>query len=204
MNSITYMAVVLVVVTMFVPTVLVVMVVVRVRVDLFQPQVGYSSPAQTGIMDDLGLTVAEYSLFGSILTIGAMMGAIVSGQIADYIGRRDNGLFRDILPGWLDLGRLLVGCGMGLLSYVVPIYIAEITPKKLRGGFTTVHQVRQNSYEYGNHVSHCPVHLLIATHTVDDLLWGIVNIFNWSFCEMANFGSDWNYTMSSTTSWSIL
>ncbi|XP_030934191.1 sugar transporter ERD6-like 5 isoform X4 [Quercus lobata] len=131
MNSITYMAVVLVVVTMFVPTVLVVMVVVRVRVDLFQPQVGYSSPAQTGIMDDLGLTVAEYSLFGSILTIGAMMGAIVSGQIADYIGRRGTMGFSEIfcLAGWLaiafskgawwlDLGRLLVGCGMGLLSYV--------------------------------------------------------------------------------------
>ncbi|XP_050252618.1 sugar transporter ERD6-like 5 isoform X3 [Quercus robur] len=133
MNSIKYMAVVLVVVTMFVPTVLVVMVVVRVRLDLFQPQ---------------------YSLFGSILTIGAMMGAIVSGQIADYIGRRGTMGFSEIfcLAGWLaiafskgawwlDLGRLLVGCGMGLLSYVVPIYIAEITPKNLRGGFTTVHQL---------------------------------------------------------------
>nr|POE98708.1 isoform 2 of sugar transporter erd6-like 3 [Quercus suber] len=54
------------------------------------------SVAQTGIMDDLGLAVAEYSLFGSILTIGAMVGAIVSGKIADCI---DNGLFRDILPG---------------------------------------------------------------------------------------------------------
>nr|POE82543.1 sugar transporter erd6-like 5 [Quercus suber] len=111
---------------------LVVMMVVRVRVDLPQSQVGYSSPTQSGIVDDLGLTVAEYSLFGSILTIGAMIGAIVSGQIVDYIGGRGGAC-------WLDLGRLLVGCGMGLLSYVVPIYIAEITPKNLRGGFTTVH-----------------------------------------------------------------
>lgn len=30
----------------------------------------------------------QYSLFGSILTIGAMIGAIISGRIADYAGRR--------------------------------------------------------------------------------------------------------------------
>ncbi|QHN77030.1 Sugar transporter ERD6-like [Arachis hypogaea] len=30
---------------------------------------------------------------------------------------------------------------MGLLSFVVPVYVAEVTPKNLRGGFTTVHQL---------------------------------------------------------------
>lgn len=34
------------------------------------------------------LFIMQYSLFGSILTIGAMIGAIVSGKLADYIGRR--------------------------------------------------------------------------------------------------------------------
>lgn len=29
----------------------------------------------------------------------------------------------------------------------VPIYIAEITPKNLRGGFTTVHQVKLKNLE---------------------------------------------------------
>jgi len=42
---------------------------------------------------------------------------------------------------WLDVGRFLVGYGMGVFSFVVPVYIAEITPKGLRGGFTTVHQL---------------------------------------------------------------
>ncbi|RZB49477.1 Sugar transporter ERD6-like 5 isoform B [Glycine soja] len=42
---------------------------------------------------------------------------------------------------WLYVGRLLVGCGIGLLSYVVPVYVAEITPKNLRGAFTAVHQL---------------------------------------------------------------
>ncbi|KAG6750549.1 hypothetical protein POTOM_045045 [Populus tomentosa] len=101
---------------------------------VFGSAIGYSSPTQSGIMEDLGLSVAEYSLFGSILTIGAMIGAIMSGRIADYIGRRG-------ASWWLDVGRLLVGYGMGLLSYVIPIYMAEITPKNLRGGFTTVHQL---------------------------------------------------------------
>ncbi|XP_038715686.1 sugar transporter ERD6-like 5 isoform X1 [Tripterygium wilfordii] len=121
---------------------------------VFGSAVGYSSPAQSGIIKDLGLSVAEYSLFGSIVTIGAMLGAIISGKLADYTGRRGTMGLAEIfcivgwldiafskVAWWLDLGRLLVGCGMGLLSYVVPVYIAEITPKNLRGGFTTVHQL---------------------------------------------------------------
>ncbi|KAJ9565070.1 hypothetical protein OSB04_001036 [Centaurea solstitialis] len=96
--------------------------------------VGFSSPAQTGIMDDLGLSLEEYSVFGSILTIGAMIGAVMSGKIADKFGRRR--------VSWLlDAGRLLIGYGIGVISYVVPVYIAEITPQNLRGAFTTVNQL---------------------------------------------------------------
>ncbi|KAI4373981.1 hypothetical protein MLD38_012035 [Melastoma candidum] len=50
--------------------------------------VGYSAPTQSAIIEDLKLSLAEYSMFGSILTIGAMIGAISSGQIADFIGRK--------------------------------------------------------------------------------------------------------------------
>ncbi|KAG6408583.1 hypothetical protein SASPL_131599 [Salvia splendens] len=46
---------------------------------------------------------------------------------------------------WLDIGRLSTGFGIGLLSYVVPVYIAEITPKNLRGAFTAVNQVTEKS-----------------------------------------------------------
>ncbi|RCV24170.1 hypothetical protein SETIT_5G063600v2 [Setaria italica] len=66
----------------------------------FGLSIGYSSPSQLGIIRDLHLSLAEYSVFGSILTIGAMLGAIVSGSIADRAGRRGN--------YWcLDIGRLL-------------------------------------------------------------------------------------------------
>ncbi|XP_029125384.1 sugar transporter ERD6-like 5 isoform X2 [Cajanus cajan] len=121
---------------------------------VFGSAIGYSSPTQSGIMRDLDLGVAQYSIFGSILTIGAMIGAVASGRIADYAGRRVAMGFSQVfcilgwfaitfskVAMWLYVGRLLIGCGIGLLSYVVPIYVAEITPKNLRGAFTAVHQL---------------------------------------------------------------
>lgn len=33
-------------------------------------------------------TCMQYSVFGSILTFGAMIGAITSGPIADFVGRK--------------------------------------------------------------------------------------------------------------------
>lgn len=30
----------------------------------------------------------QFSMFGSIITIGAMIGAVTSGRIADFIGRK--------------------------------------------------------------------------------------------------------------------
>ncbi|KAL1225394.1 Sugar transporter ERD6-like 5 [Cardamine amara subsp. amara] len=121
---------------------------------VFGSAIGYSSPVQSDLTNDLNLSVADYSLFGSILTIGAMIGAAMSGRIADLIGRRATMGFSEMfctlgwlaiylskVALWLDVGRFLVGYGMGILSFVVPVYIAEITPKNLRGGFTTVHQL---------------------------------------------------------------
>ncbi|GMP60632.1 hypothetical protein CsSME_00023409 [Camellia sinensis var. sinensis] len=109
---------------------------------------GYSSPAESGIMEDLGLSTVEYSVFASVMTIGGMLGAIVSGKLTDLTGRRGAIWFSDIFitVGWLaillaegawslDLGRLSMGFGYGILPYAAHVYIAEITPKNIRGGF---------------------------------------------------------------------
>ncbi|KAL5566158.1 hypothetical protein UlMin_029322 [Ulmus minor] len=115
---------------------------------------GYSSPSQYGIMQDLDLSLANYSVFGSISTIGGIIGGLVNGKMTDVIGRKGAMWLSEIFSAvgwlaiafaknawWLDFGRLLVGFGIGLLSYAVPVYIAEITPKDLRGGFTSATQL---------------------------------------------------------------
>ncbi|XP_050381231.1 sugar transporter ESL1-like isoform X3 [Argentina anserina] len=116
--------------------------------------IGYSSAAETGILEDLDITVEAYTVFGSIMTIGGVIGSLINGKITDLIGRRGTMWFTAIFSTagwfsiafaknawWLDIGRLSLGFSVGIIYYVVPVYIAEITPKNLRGRFTSANQL---------------------------------------------------------------
>jgi SP family facilitated glucose transporter-like MFS transporter 8 len=107
-------------------------------------------------MEELGLSVADYSFFTSVMTLGGMITAVFSGKISALVGRRQTMWISDVccIFGWLavafahdiimlNTGRLFLGFGVGLISYVVPVYIAEITPKTFRGGFSYSNQLLQ-------------------------------------------------------------
>ncbi|CAD6332826.1 unnamed protein product [Miscanthus lutarioriparius] len=83
-----------------------------------------------------------------------MVGAIASGQMAEYMGRKGSLMIAAIpnVIGWLAIsfakdssflymGRLLEGFGVGIISYVVPVYIAEISPQNMRGALGSVNQL---------------------------------------------------------------
>ncbi|KAJ2759058.1 Bifunctional purine biosynthesis protein PurH, partial [Coemansia nantahalensis] len=81
-----------------------------------------------------------------ILAVGGLVGALVSGTIADSIGRRNalvvnNGLFLAgaVLMGTattavhFTLGRFVAGIGCGVASGVANTYVGEIAPRRWRG-----------------------------------------------------------------------
>ncbi|KAL0749070.1 hypothetical protein Bca101_031072 [Brassica carinata] len=116
--------------------------------------VGYTAPTQSSIMKDLNLSIADYSLFGSILTVGLILGALICGKLTDLVGRVNTMWITNILViiGWfaiafakgvwlLDIGRFLQGISVGISSYLGPVYITEIAPRHLRGAASSLSQL---------------------------------------------------------------
>ena len=93
------------------------------------------------------------SLITSILSAGTFFGAIIAGDLADFIGRRTTiiagcGIFvigvilQTISTGLalLVVGRLVAGFGVGFVSAIIILYMSEVAPKKVRGAIVAGYQ----------------------------------------------------------------
>ena len=90
----------------------------------------------------------------SCALVGCLAGALLSGAWSDRYGRKRMLLLAALLFtvsavgtgvadrfGWFVVARIVGGLGIGIASNVSPVYIAEVTPARLRGRFVSINQL---------------------------------------------------------------
>lgn len=95
----------------------------------------------------------QKSLITSILSAGTFFGALISGDFADFFGRRLTIIISSIVfiigvvlqtasssVALLTVGRVIAGFGVGGVSSTIILYMSEIAPKKVRGTIVAGYQ----------------------------------------------------------------
>jgi SP family galactose:H+ symporter-like MFS transporter len=121
---------------------------------LFGYDTGVISGALIFIRTQFGLSTFQQELLVSIVLVGAAVGALTGGRLADVFGRRfmlmvtavifvTGALVCAAAPSLniLVVGRLIVGLGIGFATSTVPIYISEVSPPQTRGWQVSLFQL---------------------------------------------------------------
>ena len=103
---------------------------------------------------DLKLTPADEGLITAALLLGAALGSLLAGRLADRIGRRRTlwllaatfvagAIACAVAPDRSALAafRFLLGIAVGGASVVVPTYLAELAPPEIRGRLVTQNEL---------------------------------------------------------------
>jgi SP family galactose:H+ symporter-like MFS transporter len=121
---------------------------------LFGYDTGVISGAILFIREAYHLSSTMQELVVSAVLIGAVIGAIVGGILADRFGRRRMIILAGIIftlsaigtalapnINTLIAGRIIVGIAIGIASFTSPMYMSEISPKKIRGSLVSINQL---------------------------------------------------------------
>ena len=121
---------------------------------LFGFDTGVISGAIPFLQQDFGISDGSVEFITTAGLIGAIIGALIGGSITDRLGRRKvlmaSGVVFAIGALWsgfststgsLVAARLFLGIAIGTSSFAVPLYIAEISPTKVRGTLVSLFQL---------------------------------------------------------------
>ncbi|KXL51301.1 hypothetical protein M433DRAFT_157583 [Acidomyces richmondensis BFW] len=99
-------------------------------------------------------TGIQQGLLTSILELGAWVGTLINGWLADAVGRRLCAVIAatvfivgvivqacTVNANYIFAGRWTTGMGVGSLSMIVPLYNAELAPPETRGALVAVQQL---------------------------------------------------------------
>lgn len=101
-----------------------------------------------------GTTGTRQALLTAILELGAWIGAMVNGYLADAVGRRITVVIACVIftvgvivqactlnKDYVLGGRFVTGIGVGAFSMLVPLYNAELAPPEVRGALVALQQL---------------------------------------------------------------
>jgi len=121
---------------------------------LFGFDTGVIAGTISGVVRDFNLNPWQEGFAVSNLIIACIIGSVAAGPLSDRFGRKKMLIFSGflftvsaVLSGvcqnytQLIIARLIGGLGVGIASVLSPIYIAEISPAKVRGLLVAVNQL---------------------------------------------------------------
>ncbi len=121
---------------------------------LFGYDTGVISGALLYIKKDLHAGTFEQQAIVAVLLLGAMLGALASGYLADRISRKWTKVISGTVYVVGALGcafsvnaemligfRFILGLSVGTASFVSPLYISEVSPPRVRGGLVSFNQL---------------------------------------------------------------
>ncbi len=121
---------------------------------LFGFDTGVISGAIPFLQDYFQLTDSQVENVTALGLIGAVVGALITGRITDYLGRKKvilasafifatGAVWTGMAPtvNQLMISRFYLGLAIGVSSFAVPLYISEIAPTKIRGTLVSMFQL---------------------------------------------------------------
>jgi sugar porter (SP) family MFS transporter len=121
---------------------------------LFGYDIGVISGAELDLKQAFHLSAGTEELAVAAVLIGSVIGALFAGKLADRISRRYALLVMAVIYGlgavltaispsywWFFAFRVLTGLAVGASSMIVPVYIAELAPRQIRGALVILQQL---------------------------------------------------------------
>jgi MFS family permease len=121
---------------------------------LFGYDTGVISGAILFVKGEFSLSPGMEELVVSAVLVGAVVGAATGGALTGRFGRRWMIILAGVVftlsavgtafaptVGWLIAARVASGVGIGIASFISPMYIAELVPAKVRGSLVAVNML---------------------------------------------------------------
>eukprot|EP00049_Salpingoeca_infusionum_P006999 m.113861 g.113861 ORF g.113861 m.113861 type:complete len:585 (-) comp13529_c0_seq2:2087-3841(-) len=119
--------------------------------------IGIMSGAKLFIKRDMHLTDRQVELMVGILNFVGSFGGLIAGKLSDMVGRKRTvalacaifilGTALMAFAGQYSVlmaGRIITGIGVGCGLTVAPLYMAELSPKRVRGALVSFNEVAIN------------------------------------------------------------